>query len=265
MSATSLLLNVRWVRPGRATDPTVLAFTGFGHRLDPWIRLQPEGWRVGVLEFPIGSPPGRVWQPEALAAQLGRYWGQASRRALMGFSFGAAGATRVAGVLAKADAGARPEYVAYVAPVQWANIPWQLLRRVPRGLRLNALRGLARGTGSLLPLVSHGRGQTVKHFVNIVDKHVGWDFVAHYLPYLDWIDSPKRTLETWSSHPWPSLLVGASQDTVIPAAGMRSAMPAYPKLMYREVSASHFDALDQAGPHLRRALAQLVGGQVPVA
>lgn len=260
---TSLLLNVRWVQPGPATAPTALAFTGFGHRIDPWTRLRPAGWRLAVVEFPIGSPPGQVWEPTALAAQLERFWGRASQRALLAFSFGAAGASAVARVLAEALPEQRPAFAAYVAPVQWGKAPWRLLRGIPRGVRLAALRGLARGSGRLMPLVGRAGGASVQQFVGIVERYVGWDFVAHYLPYLDWIDSPRDTVAAWSAQPWPSLLVGGTRDTVIPAEGMRTLTAAFPKVAYREVDSTHFNALDQAAPHINAALAQLLAGRVP--
>ena len=259
-TATSRLsLDVRWVRPGPPDAPTALAFTGFGHRLDPWMRLRPPGWRVGVAGFPVGSAPTAVWEPADLAAQLAAHWRGAPRRALLAFSFGAAGATAVAGVLADADPALRPQFAAYVAPVQWARAPWGVLRAVPRGARLRALRGIASGSNRLLPVVGRLAGPSVNQFVGIVERYVGWDFVAQYLPYLDWIDPTARTLAAWQSHPWPALLVGGSADRVIPHAGMARQAAGLSNVAYAEVASTHFDALDRARPRLLERLAALPG------
>ena len=257
-SATSRLLNIKWVKPGAPTDPTVLAFTGFGHRLDPWMRLRPERWRVGVLEFPVGTPPSEVWTPEALTAQLPRYWGEAAHRALLSFSFGGAGASAVAEVLAKADKRLQPEFAAYVAPVQWARAPWSLFRSVPADKRLGLLKRLVNGGSKL---VRPFAGQSVKQFVHIVENYVGWDFVAYYLPYIDWIDSTRQTTTKWSAHPWPSLLVGATGDRVIPNGSM-ARHASRVGIDYFDVTASHFNALDRAAAELRTRLAGVLTGSL---
>ena len=243
---TSLRLRIAWVQPGPTTAATALAFTGFGHRLDPWKRLRPPGWRLGVVEFPVGTPPSSVWEPAALARRVASAWSEAPRRALLAFSFGAAGATAVAEVLAAGEAGPAPDFAAYVAPVQWARAPWSLLRAVPRGSRLGLLRGMANGSARVLPLIGKLTGSTVNQFVGVVERYVGWDFVAQYLPYIDWIDSPARTLAKWESHPWPSLLVGGDADQVIPAEGMRSRAGELVRVEYAEVASTHFNALDRA-------------------
>jgi len=241
-----MLLNVRWVVPGLERSPTLLAFTGFGHRLDPWQRLKAPGWRVGVVEFPIGSAPTEVWKADQLAAQLDRFWGHASHRALFAFSYGGAGATAVARVLAKAEKLSKPDLAVYIAPVQWARAPWTMLKALPVSMRLKALRGIAKGSTTLLPLAGKLAGNSVRQFAHVVERYVGWNFVAHYLPYIDWIDSPQKTIREWNSHPWPSLLVGAGNDTVIPVAGLRSMKPLLGKVEYWESDATHFNAVDAA-------------------
>ena len=257
-TATSRLrLDVRWVQPGPPTAPTALAFTGFGHRLDPWIRLRPPGWRLGVVEFPVGSPPTTVWDPADLARQLADHWREAPRRALLAFSFGSAGATAVAEVLANAAPDIRPQFAAYVAPVQWARAPWGVLRAIPRGARLRALQGVARGTNRLLPVVGRLAGPSVNQFVAIVERYVGWDFVAQYLPYIDWIDPTARTLAKWQAHPWPSLLVGGVGDQVIPHAGMAAQAAGLSNVAYAEVASTHFNALDRARALLLERLGAL--------
>ncbi len=254
MAATSLVLGIRWIVAGDDTSPTILAFTGFGHRLDPWQRLRAPGWRLGVLEFPIGTSPDKVWTAAALAAQLERFWGKASHRALLAFSFGAAPATAVSGVLAKAAQEKHVHLAAYVAPVQWGKAPWSLLRAMPVKMRLQLLRGVAKGSNSLVPLAGKLGYQTVRQFVHIVERYVGWDFVAHYLPYLDWIDSPRTTIEQWNQHPWPVTLFGASNDPVIPVEGMQSLAAKHTSVHYQEVVGHHFDAVDAARPHLLKLL-----------
>ena len=256
-TAPSLRLAVRWVQPGPPGMPTAIAFTGFGHRLDPWMRLRPPGWRVGVVEWPIGAPPTQVWEPADLAAQLADLWVGAPRRALLAFSFGAAGATAVGEVLATADAALRPQFAAYVAPVQWARAPWGMLKAVPRGARLRALRGMAAGSRRVTPLIGRLAGASVREFIAVVERYVGWDFVARYLPYIDWIDSPATTIARWEAHPWPSLLVGGTADRVIPHAGMRALAEPLANVAYGEVASTHFNALDRARPLLLERMAGL--------
>lgn len=234
--------------------PTAIAFTGFGHRLDPWRRLQLPGWRLGVVEFPVNRSPGEPWTLETLVPQLDALWRTASHRALLAFSFGGAGATAFAKTIAASDGHyAAPDFAAYVAPVQWARIPWAVLRQIPARKRLGVLKNFARGGAAVLgPVAARLGNPTVRDFVNIVERYVGWDFVAYYLPYLDWIDSTKRTLREWQSHPWPSLLVGADRDNVIPAAPMPADVAKYgPDVDYLEVEGVHYNALDAAGAAIR--------------
>ena len=252
---------MRWVVPGPDDAPTVLAFTGFGHRLDPWQRLRAPGWRVGVLEFPVGSPPTEVWTPEGLAEQLPRFWGRAARRVLMSFSFGAAGATSVGRVLARtarapdATGLLLPHRAIHVAPVQWARIPWSILRRIPASARLPALKRLAKGGGALMALAGKTGDYGMREFVQLVDRHVGWDFVAFYLPYLDWIDPVRKTLATWSANPWPTHLIGATRDRVIPSKPMRGQVSSFAGVAYDEFDAAHFNAVDAARTEIFRLLA----------
>ena len=257
---TSPLLQVRWVSPGPESAPTALAFTGFGHRLDPWQRLRPADWRVGVVEFPVGSPAGFNWEAAELARQLGRFWRSARRRALLSFSYGGLGATAVGRVLAQADPHnfPRPDFAAYVAPVQWARAPWTLLKTVPRGARPRVLKGLANGGARVGALARGLGGESIGQFVQLVARYVGWDFVNQYLPYIDWIDSEARTVATWDGLPWPNLLVGARRDRVIPATGMHRLAAKHPNVDYVEVDASHFNAVDAARPELLRRLGALL-------
>ena len=261
MPKTSPLLNVDWVKPGKATDPTILVFTGFGHRLDPWQRLQPEGWRVGVLVFPIGSPPDQIWSPETLASQLRRFWGEAAHRVMLSFSFGGAGATAVGNVLAAqaSDGSLQPALAIHIAPVQWAKAPWSILRTIPVGLRLRALKGVAGGANKLLPLAGKLTGSSLTQFVHVVERYVGWDFVAFYLPYLDWIDSKSSTLAHWEKHPWKTLLIGARNDQVIPLAGMTALRNQFDRVSFHEVDAQHFDAVDRARSIILAALKEILG------
>jgi len=252
-----MLLNIDWVQPGKPSQPTVLAFTGFGHRLDPWTRLAPKGWRVGVVEFPVGNPPSEVWTPEALTAQLDRFWGQASHRAIVAFSFGAAGATQVSNVLAKAEPKKQPQFVAYVAPVQWAKAPWSILKRVRPHRRLRWLQRLSVGATKVSPLSSKLGGPALEQIVRIVENHIGWDFVAHYLPYIDWIQTRLKTVRAWSKHPWPCILVGASLDKTVPCRKMAWRVRSVDNVTYHEVEANHFNALDTARSLLTEKLERL--------
>ena len=258
---TSPRLHVEWVQPGPATLPTALAFTGFGHRLDPWRRLRPPGWRLGVVEFPVNRDPRQPWTLAALLPQLDAAWREAPRRALLAFSFGGAPATAVAEALAAAgpDAYARPDLAVYTAPVQWSRIPWPALRAIPPKARLSVLKHGARSGSRLLgPIAARLGNPAVRQFADMVERYVGWDFVGYYLPYLDWIDPPARTLAQWASHPWDSRLVGAVGDTVIPAAGMRAQVERHgPGVAYHEVHASHYQALDAARASLLDALRRL--------
>lgn len=262
MLKTSRLLAVNWVKPGASTDPTILAFTGFGHRLDPWQRLQPEGWRVGVIEFPVGSPPSQIWSPDALAQQLKRFWGEASHRALLSFSFGGAGATAVGNALISSPDSTPilPDLAIHVAPVQWAKAPWSILRSIPVGMRLRALKSVTSGANKLLPLAGKLTGSSLTQFVNVVERYVGWDFVAFYLPYIDWIDSTTKTLGFWEKHPWPTTLVGASHDQVIPIAGMHALNQQFKRVAFQEIRAQHFDAVDRARPLILDQLSKLLVG-----
>ena len=265
MQATSPVLRVEWVQPGPPTAPTALAFTGFGHRLDPWRRLRPPGWRLGVVEFPVNRSPDAPWTLDALLPQLDALWRDAPARALLAFSFGGAPATAVAHAIAAApERYAAPDFAAYVAPVQWSRIPWPALRAIPEKRRLWVLQNLARGGAAMIgPVAAKLGNPAVRDFAKLVDKYVGWDFVAFYLPYLGWIDSTKKTLKSWQSHPWPSLLVGAMQDQVIPAAEMATEVARYaPDVAFHSVRAVHYNALDTAGPELRKRLAALVGSGV---
>jgi len=253
-----MLLNIDWVQPGKPTQPTVIAFTGFGHRLDPWTRFAPKGWRVGVVEFPVGNPPSEVWTPETLTAQLDRFWGEASHKALVSFSFGGAGATQVSNVLAKADPDKRPNIAAYVAPVQWAKAPWSILKRVRPHRRLRWLQRLSVGATKVSPLSSKLGGPALEQIVRIVENHIGWDFVAHYLPYIGWIDSKIKTVRAWSGHPWPCLLIGASLDKTVPCRRMAWRVRSVENVTYHEVDANHFNAFDTARPILMETLERLI-------
>jgi len=253
-----MILNIDWVKPGKPSQPTMLAFTGFGHRIDPWKRFAPKGWRVGVLEFPVGNPPSDVWTPESLTAQLDRFWGEASHRAIVSFSFGAAGTTQVSNVLAKAELRKRPNFVAYVAPVQWAKAPWSILKRVRPHRRLRWLQRLSVGATRVSPLSSKLGGPALEQIVRIVENYVGWDFVAHYLPYIDWIDTRLKTVKSWKTHPWPCLLIGASLDQTVPCKRMSWRVKSASNVTYHEVEANHFNALDTARPLLTKTLEELI-------
>ena len=253
------------MQPGPPDLPTAIAFTGFGHRLDPWRRLRLPGWRLCVVEFPVNHDPTRPWTLDALVPQLDALWREAPRRALLSFSFGGAGATAFAKTIhAAPDQYAAPDFAAYVAPVQWARIPWSVLKAVPVRRRLGFLKGFARGGAATLgPLAARLGNPAVRDFVNIVERYVGWDFVAHYLPYLDWIDSPKRTLRAWQSHAWDTVLVGADRDNVIPVAPMPGQVAQYaPDVDYLQVEGVHYNAMDRAAPEIRRRAAALVGSAV---
>ena len=268
------------MQPGPPTLPTAIAFTGFGHRLDPWRRLRLPGWRLGVVEFPIERPPDDPWTLGALVPQIDALWREAPRRALLSFSFGGAGATAVANAIAEANAGveegasarpvlaapilAAPDFAAYVAPVQWARAPWSVLKKIPARKRLSVLKNFARGGAAVLgPLAARLGNPAVRDFVNVVERYVGWDFVAYYLPYLDWIDSTKRTLRAWQSHPWPTLLVGADRDNVIPAAPMPTEAARYaPDVEYVEVEGVHYNALDRAAGEIRAWAARAPAGEL---
>jgi hypothetical protein len=254
---SSMVLNIEWVLPGESNLPTVIVFTGFGHRLDPWTRFRPNGWRVGVVEFPTGNPPSEVWTPEALAAQVQTFWADAPVRALLSFSFGGAGATRVSSVLAKADAMLKPDFVAYIAPVQWAKAPWSILKRVRPHRRLRWLQRLSTGATKVSPISARLGGPALEQIVRIVENYVGWDFVAHYLPYIDWIDSKTRAARAWGTHPWPIYLVGASLDKTVPVRRMQSLVKSKGNIEYKEIEANHFNAIDSARPLLVEALEKL--------
>ncbi len=253
-----MLLNIDWVKPGKPDQPTMLAFTGFGHRLDPWKRFAPDGWRVGVLGFPTENPPSDVWTPETLTEQLERFWGEAPFKALVSFSFGAAGATQVSNVLAKADPKKRPDLVAYVAPVQWAKAPWSILKRVRPHRRLRWLQRLSVGATKVSPISSKLGGPALEQIVRIVENYVGWDFVAHYLPYIGWIDTRLKTVRSWATHPWPCLLIGASLDQTVPSRRMAWRVKSASNVTYHEVEANHFNALDTARPLLTEHLEKLL-------
>lgn len=252
-----MLLNIDWVKPGKPCQPTLLAFSGFGHRLDPWTRLAPKGWRVGVVGFPVGNPPSEAWTPETLTAQLERFWGEASHRAIVSFSFGAAGATQVGNILAKAEVGKRPELVAYIAPVQWAKAPWSILKRVRPHRRLKWLQRLSVGATKVSTLSSKLGGPALEQIVRIVENHIGWDFVAHYLPYIDWIQTRVKTVRAWDKHPWPCLLIGASMDKTVPCRRMAWRVKYVDNVTYHQVEANHFNALDSARPLLTEKLEKL--------
>lgn len=258
---TSPRLHIEWVQPGPPTAPTALAFTGFGHRLDPWRRLRPVGWRLGVAEFPVGRPPESPWTLETLLPQLEAAWGNATHRALLAFSFGAAPATQVATALAATAPGTYhlPDVAIYTAPVQWSRIPWSALRTIPRSMRLSVLRNTARSVSRIIgPLAERLGNPAIRQFSEMVERYVGWDFVGYYLPYLEWIDPIPRTLASWSRSPWPTHLVGAVGDTVIPAAGMSTDLRQHaPHVQYHEVTASHYQALDAARPIILSTLAAL--------
>lgn len=254
-------IPVRWVSPGPASQPTVLAFTGFGHRLDPWMRLRPPGWRVGVLDFPIGHPPTEPWSARDLAGALVPHWGEASHRALCSFSFGAAGASAVGKVLTQVRGLPVPHFASHVAPVQWARAPWRLLRGVPTPARLKVLRGFASGSRTVRPLASKLAGPSVKQFVHVVEHYTGWDFVARYLPYIDWIDSTRSTLGQWDINPWPTLFVGGDRDRVIPNSEMAAQAAGHTRVEYASVDARHFDALDAARPLILERLARVLAGE----
>ena len=255
------------MQPGPPDAPTALAFTGFGHRLDPWRRLRLPGWRLGVVEFPVKRSPDDPWTLDALVPQIDALWREAPRRALLAFSFGGAGATAVANAIA-ADAIAAnaplaaPDFAAYVAPVQWARIPWSVLKKIPARKRLSVLKNFARGGAAVLgPLAARLGNPAVRDFVNIVERYVGWDFVAYYLPYLDWIGTTKKTLRDWQSHPWPTLLVGADRDNVIPVAPMPAEVARYaPDVAYVEVEGVHYNALDRAAAEIRKWAARVAAG-----
>lgn len=258
---TSPRLHIEWVQPGLPTAPTALAFTGFGHRLDPWRRLRPEGWRLGVIEFPVGRSPEQPWTLETLLPQIDAAWREAPRRALLAFSFGGAPATQVASALAAAIPGTYvlPDVAVYTAPVQWSRIPWSALRTIPKSMRLSVLRKTARSGSRLLgPIAERLGNPAVRQFSEMVERYVGWDFVGYYLPYLEWINPVEATLTAWRGHPWPSQLVGAVGDTVIPAAGMAGAVAKWaPSVDYHEVIASHYQALDAARPLILSELSRL--------
>ena len=260
---TSPLLRAEWLQPGPPTLPTAIAFTGFGHRLDPWRRLRLPGWRLAVVEFPIHRDPGDPWTSDTLVPQLDALWREAPHRALLSFSFGGAGATAFAKTIAAgAGAYALPDFAAYVAPVQWARIPWSVLRSIPAGRRLGFLKTFASGGAAVLgPIAARLGHPAVRDFVHVVERYVGWDFVAYYLPYLDWIDPTEDTLRAWQSHPWPSLLVGGARDNVIPAAPMAAGVAKYaPDVAYLEVPAVHYNALDLAAPAIRQRAAGVLEG-----
>ncbi len=261
LESTSPRLHIEWVQPGPATQPTALAFTGFGHRLDPWRRLLPPGWRLGVIEFPVGRSPEQPWTLDAILPQVNAAWRDAPQRALLAFSFGGAPATYLANAIVAAAPGtyARPDVAVYTAPVQWSNIPWSTLRTIPRGARLSVLKHAAKSGSKLIgPLAARLGNPAVRQFAEMVERYVGWDFVGFYLPYMEWIDSTSRTLAAWQTHPWPSHLVGAIGDTVIPAAGMAAQVARLaPRVHYHEVEASHYNALDMAKPIILGELARL--------
>ncbi len=261
MSSTSPVLRVEWVQPAAPSAPTVLAFTGFGHRLDPWRRLRPAGWRVGVVEFPVNRAPDQPWTLAALLPQIDALWREAPARALLAFSFGGAPATAVANAIAAApDRYAAPDFAAYVAPVQWSRIPWPALRAIPARRRLWALKNFARGGAAVLgPVAARLGNPAVRDFANLVERHVGWDFVAFYLPYLDWINSAKQTLREWDAHPWPTYLFGASDDRVIPSAEMAAQAGVYaPNVTFVQTAGVHYNALDMARATIVEQLAKVV-------
>lgn len=261
MSTTSPILRVDWVQPGPATLPTVLAFTGFGHRLDPWRRMRPPGWRLGVIEFPVNRAPDDPWTIATLMPQIDALWREAPARALLSFSFGGAPATAVANAIAAApDKFAPPDLAAYVAPVQWSRIPWPAIRAIPARKRLWALKNFARGGAAMLgPIAAKLGNPAVRDFVNIVDRYVGWDFVAFYLPYLDWIRSTKSTLTDWERHVWPTHLFGASDDRVIPSVGMATQVASFaPGVTFHQTTGVHYNALDMARPAILSALRGLL-------
>ncbi len=236
MPPTSPILRVDWVQPGPVTAPTALAFTGFGHRLDPWRRMRPPGWRLGVVEFPVNRPPDAPWTLETLLPQIDALWRDAPARALLSFSFGGAPATAVANAIAaEPDRYVAPDFAAYVAPVQWSRIPWPAIRAIPQQRRLWVLKNFARGGSAMIgPLAAKLGNPAVRDFAHLVDRYVGWDFVGFYLPYLEWIGSSKKTLRDWGRHPWPTQLFGASEDRVIPSAGMAAGVGRYsPGVGYR--------------------------------
>lgn len=264
MADQSLWLRVDWIKKGEDTMPTLLVFTGFGHRLDPWQRLRLSAWRIGVIRFPIGSPPTLVWTPEAMLQQLNRYWLKASRRALIGFSFGAAGVITIGRTLLEANEAANrqgkellaiPEFSACIAPVQWAKAPWTILKTIPPNLRLKALKGIGKGSQTIVPFLGKVGGASVKQFTQVIERYVGWEFVAHYLPYLDWIDTKKNTVETLNSFPWETAFFAATHDQVIPLEGMQKARQNGNDFNFHEVDGQHFNAVDRSAELLYKYLA----------
>lgn len=97
-------------------------------------------------------------------------------------------------------------------------------------------------------------GRSIRDFVRMVDRHVGWDFVAHYLPYLDWIDSQSQTLRIWDTCPWPNHLIGAAEDRVIPVSGMQAMNGKLGSTVYDEFAGTHFNAVDVARAHIFKLL-----------
>ena len=116
----------------------------------------------------------------------------------------------------------------------------------------------------LAPIAERLGNPAVRQFAEMVERYVGWDFVGYYLPYIEWIESPQRTLEAWQRHPWPTHLVGAVGDTVIPEHSMAAEVSRHaPDVRYHRVEASHYQALDMARPIVLGQLATLLE-QVPV-
>ena len=259
--ATGSIIPIDWVQSGAPDMPCVLAFTGFGHRMDPWQRLRPEGWRLGVIRFPVGLDSRYPVDPSVLAEAVEQAWSGSSARVAMAFSFGGAALAQLGQVWSDATfSGSRPDMVHYVAPVQWARAPWSTLRRIPRRHRLRILRSVARyGPGLVAPFLPAPQRAAAGQFAQMVERYVGWDFVDFYLPYLDWIDSTAETVRQWNAQTWPITLIGAKSDQVIPAVGMPELLArAAPGIRYQEVEASHFNALDAARPFLLKDLESLV-------
>ena len=112
-----------------------------------------------------------------------------------------------------------------------------------------------------MAMAGRSGGHSIREFVQLVDRHVGWEFVAFYLPYLDWIDGTKTTLATWDQAPWPNHLFGASDDRVIPVKGMRAQQSLLGTTVFHETSGMHFNAVDAARPHITTLLTQLLEAQ----